>query len=781
LLLNSLRLPLTAINDAIDALVAIAQVTSIEALNSTSAKVTFSGAVKAVVPANFAVTDANGNQVFVSNAVLNAAKDEATLTFFNAFTNNGVYTAVTSNVVDANNENVPTSTDSFTYVNAPASKVEFTGTAIKPALNVKTLVKVTDTLGRDITNEVAIEFETSNALVVEADGDTLNPSTPAADTAIVVAKVKVGTTYVRSANTIITVSDAVATSFAGGYVYTTADGAAADTKAFKALEADQIIDYVNMGVTTKSLALYYNDQYNSDLLGKVIAFNGVGEPTLTNLNPNVVVVENTGVIKPISVGTGYVKVVNGTVTSTVKIVVKAAPVVTTMTAEKTSVAIGTTAPLNTETVNVTYKDQFGTAIVPAAATLTATPADATIVTAVAANDGKTVAITSLKEGTTTVALSYKVDATTTLTQTINVTVTKPGTLAGYMVENAAATLDLNTNNTADPKTPASSVVKVFSVDANGNKIAELTANPAQFVLTAVDANGVADASIVKINADKKTVDAVAVGTGYVQVNVGTLLIDTLTFNVVNTGSVATTATFNSLAVVLGEVAVPAPLKPELQDIVTVQDQDGVDLAGFDKTKLAFEYVITNITGMTFDKTTQDASLTGMTAQNGLSDIVVTKVTYDGGTTNLIATPVIVKLSATDLTKPVAVVTKDGSDMLLTFSEDVVLADGTTLAVAIAAADTAPEKVALYEALFTDGTGLPTVDGSKLTFTSADAKHLKVAFADTAFGIVAVAADNTVAVTAGAFEDLAGNGIAATPAGTLAVTVTTGAVTFTAPV
>ncbi|WP_373484821.1 hypothetical protein [Acetobacterium malicum] len=643
-----------AINDAIDALVAIAQVTSIEALNATSAKVTFSGAVKAVVPANFAVTDANGNQVFVSNAVLNAAKDEATLTFFNAFTNNGVYTAVTSNVVDANNENVPTSTDSFTYVNAPASKVEFTGTAIKPALNVKTLVKVTDTLGRDITNEVAIEFETSNALVVEADGDTLNPSTPAADTAIVVAKVKVGTTYVRSANTIITVSDAVATSFAGGYVYTTADGAVADTKAFKALEADQIIDYVNMGVTTKSLALYYNDQYNSDLLGKVIAFNGVGEPTLTNLNPNVVVVENTGVIKPISVGTGYVKVVNGTVTSTVKIVVKAAPVVTTMTAEKTSVAIGTTAPLNTETVNVTYKDQFGTAIVPAAATLTATPADATIVTAVAANDGKTVAITSLKEGTTTVALSYKVDATTTLTQTINVTVTKPGTLAGYMVENAAATLDLNTNNTADPKTPASSVVKVFSVDANGNKIAELTANPAQFVLTAVDANGVADASIVKINADKKTVDAVAVGTGYVQVNVGTLLIDTLTFNVVNTGSVATTATFNSLAVVLGEVAVPAPLKPELQDIVTVQDQDGVDLAGFDKTKLAFEYVITNITGMTFDKTTQDASLTGMTAQNGLSDIVVTKVTYDGGTTNLIATPVIVKLSATDLTKPVVV-------------------------------------------------------------------------------------------------------------------------------
>ena len=769
-----------AINDAIDGLVAIAQVTGIEALNATSAKVTFSGAVKAVVPANFAVTDANGNQVFVSNAVLNAAKDEATLTFFNAFANNGVYTAVTSNVVDANNENVPTSTDSFTYVNAPASKVEFTGTAIKPASNVKTLVKVTDTLGRDITNEVAIEFETSNALVVEADGDTLNPSTPTADTAIVVAKVKVGTTYVRSANTIITVSDAVATSFAGGYVYTTADGAVADTKAFKALEADQIIDYVNMGVTTKSLALYYNDQYDSDVLGRVIAFNGAGQPTLTNLNPNVVVVENTGVIKPISVGTGYVKVVNGTVTSTVKIIVKAAPVVTTMTAEKTSVAIGTTAPLNAETVNVTYKDQFGTAIDPVAATLTATPADDTIVTAVAANDGKTVAITSLKEGTTTVALSYKVDATTTLTQSINVTVTKPGTLAGYVVENAATTLDLNTNNTADPKTPASSLVKVFSVDANGNKIAELSADTAQFTLTSVDVDGAADASIVKINADKKTVDAVAVGTGYVQVKVGTLLIDTLTFNVVNTGSVATTATFNSLAVVLGEV-VSAELKPELQDIVTVQDQNGVDLVGFEKTKLTFEYVITNITGMTFDKTTQDATLTGMIAQNGLADIVVTKVTYDGGTTNLIATPVVVKLSATDETLPVATVTKDGSDMLLTFSENVVLADGTTLDAAITAADTDAEKKALYEALFTDGTGLPAVDGSKLTFTSADAKHLRVAFADAAFGAAAVAADNTVAVTAGAFEDLAGNGIAATPAGTLEVTVTTGAVTFTAPV
>lgn len=69
----------------------------------------------------------------------------------------------------------------------------------------------------------------------------------AAGSAIVVAKVKVGDTYVKSAPTTVTVKAAEATSFAGFYAYTTT--AAADTDAFAKLDADKKIDYVYVNGT----------------------------------------------------------------------------------------------------------------------------------------------------------------------------------------------------------------------------------------------------------------------------------------------------------------------------------------------------------------------------------------------------------------------------------------------------------------------------------------------------------------------------------------------------
>jgi len=644
-----------AINAAIDALVEITHVTGVEAINSTQATVTFSGAVKSVVPANFSVTDANGNQAFVSNAVLNAAKDEATLTFFNAFANNGVYTVVTTSVKDATDVSVPTSTDSFTYVTAPVASVEFIGTTILPASNAKTLVKVTDTLGRDVTAESNVVFESSNIGVVSATGVTAIPSGTSAS-AIVVAKVAVGDTFVRSANTTITVSTSVATTFAGSYVYTTA--AAATTADFAKLTAEQKIDFVNMGVTDKKLAAYYTDQFGKDTLSAVLAFNGTGQPTLANLNPNVVIVENDGTIKPISAGTGYVKVVNGTVTTTIKITVKAAPVVTTMTADKTAVSVGALGGLNTAAIKLEYKDQFGNVTTTLPGTLTRIEADATIATATVVDDNN-VTITGLKEGTTKITLTYKDGTAITLTQVIDVTVTKAGTLAGYAVENAAATLDLNTSNTAVPKTPNTSEVKVFSVDASGNKIAELDpgTGAGQFSLVPVDATGTASNAIVTAAAD--TVTAAAMGTGYVQVKVNTLLISTLTYNVTNTAAVPTTATFDSLAIVLGESpTLPVLLTDKLKTMVSVKDQNGAAMT-ITPASLVFEYTITNITGLTFTGTANAESLATITAQSGLADIVVTKVTYPGNTANLLTTPVVVRLSATDTTKPVVTGVTEG--------------------------------------------------------------------------------------------------------------------------
>ena len=717
-------------------------VESVSAINATQAEVTFSKEVKEVKPANFKVTDKDGNLVFVSKVELNEEKTVATLSFFDKFADKGIYTVETSGVADTAGNTIETSSKAFEYAAAAVSKVEFTATTIAPTgsgtTNIKDLVKVTDALGRDITKEATLVFESSNEAVVDSSTGALT-----AGSAIVVAKVKVGDTFVKSAPTTITVKAAAATSFAGFYAYT--GTAAADTDAFAKLDADKKIDYVYVGGAASKLGLYYKDQF-----GKSMAVAPKGDVTITNLTPNVVIVEkdsgdNTLNIKSISAGEGFVKVKNGDFEQTIKITVRAEAKVTALAAEKTEVAVGTNAGVNSQTIKVAYKDQFNAEATPAATTLKATAADDTVVLATPANDGKSVTITALKEGATTVELSYKVDADTTLKQTINVTVTKAGDLSTYTVENAAAKLDVAGDATDATKTPEKSLVKVFATDANGNKINPITLDGSTNKLVAVDKDGKADSSIVEINGDNITVEAVKAGTGYVQVKVGSLVVDTLTFEVVDTTEVAKTATFDSVAIVLGEIANDdtVTLLDELQAIVKVKNQDGKELTGFDESKLAFEYTITNNTGLTLGGTANAETITALTEANASADIVVTKVTYNSGTANLISSPVVVKLSAKDTTAPVleAVggVVLSGSDKIvtLTFTEAITnnLVDLTALAGAVTVATDGETYVALGE------------DDSVAVL----GKTLVITFDSALSG-----SDNTIKINANALKDAVGN-------------------------
>lgn len=713
-------------------------VTSVSAINATQAEVTFNKEVKEVKPANFKVTDKDGNLVFVSKVELNEAKTVATLSFFDKFADKGIYTVETSGVADAAGNTIETSSKAFEYAAAAVSKVEFTATTIAPTANIKDLVKVTDALGRDITKEATLVFESSNEAVVNSSTGALS-----AGSAIVVAKVKVGDTFVKSAPTTITVKDATATTFAGFYAYTGA--AAPDTDAFAKLDADKKNDYVYVGGAASKLGLYYKDQF-----GKSMNVAEKNDVTITNLTPNVVIVEknsgdNTLDIKPISAGEGYVKVKNGDFEQTIKITVRAEAKVTSFEVEKTEVAVGTNAGVNSQTIKVAYKDQFNAEATPAASTLKATAADDTVVLATPANDGKSVTITALKEGATTVELSYKVDADTTLKQTINVTVTKAGDLSTYTVENAAAKLDVNGDVSDTAKTPEKSVVKVFATDANGNKINPITLDGTDNKLVAVDKDGKADSSVVKINGDNITVEAVKAGTGYVQIKVGSLVVDTLTFEVVDTTEVAKTATFDSLAIVLGEIENDATvaLNAKLQDIVKVKNQDGKDLTGFTKGQLAFEYTITNNNGLTLGGTANAETITALTEANASADIVVTKVTYDGGTANLISSPVVVKLSAKDTKAPTldagVAITIDGAKkkVTLTFTEAITnnLVDIPALKAAVTVATDGETYVALG-------------DDDSVTVSG---KTLVIDF-DTALNT----ATNTIKVNANALKDAVGN-------------------------
>lgn len=622
------------------------KVVEVSAINSNQAEVKFSEAVKEVKPANFKVTDKDGNLVFVSKVELNEAKDVATLTFFNKFADKATYSVEVSNVADAEGNVMKVATEAFTYLAAKVAKVEFTSTTVAPGTDLRTVVKVTDELGRDVSAEQVVEFESSNITAVPTTGIA-----GLAGSAIVVAKVG----DVKTAPTTIKVAVQTATTFAGSYVHTGA--AAIDTDAFEKLDEDKKIDYVYME-GTGNLSVYYKDQYGKGTLTAVSAFNGVGQPTLTNMTPAIVIVADDGTITPISAGDGYVKVKNGDVETTIKIVVRAKAAIATMEVEKTEVSVVET---QDATVKVAFKDQFGT---KTDATPTAKSAATATATAVAGTNS--VVITGVKEGTTTVDVSYKI-GDETVKQTINVTVVKAADLATYEAVVDTTKLDVDGDNSDDTKLSKFTNVVVNEVDANGNKIGTAVAT-----LVEVGKDGkVIAAGEALVTIDGQKVTANAAGTAYVQVKVGSLVIDTLEFEIVKTASYAKSVEFtrNDLVVggdKIGTLTSPIDIAAKLADIVEAKDQYGKVMEV--QPTLVFTFNTTNLKDLTI---TTDGNVTDLVKAAGTADVVITKITTDSDTdTNLITAPVVVKLSvqATDE----AIATKDVADELLNVASSYVV-------------------------------------------------------------------------------------------------------------
>lgn len=735
-------------------------VESVSAINSTQAEVKFNKEVKEVKPANFRVVDKDGNLVFVSQVTLNEAKDVATLTFFDKFVDKGVYSVEITNVKDVDGNVIEPTTVQFTYEKADVAKVEFVATTIAPEKNVKDLVKVTDTLGRDVTKEVDIVFESSNPNVIAVDGTVGSDE----GSAIVVAKVKVGDNkWVKSARTTIKVEEAVPTTLVGYYVYT--ETPAADTDAFLKLDTDKKADFVyitDRDSNAKKLALYYKDQYGNSM--DAIPNNSTDDVQITNLTPNIVIVErdnrdnNALKINPVFPGEGYVKVKVGEVENTIKIVVREESKITTMELDKTDVSVVEGID---DTVKITFKDQFGTKI---DATPEAKSSASTIATAEGVTNG--VLITGVKEGTATVEVTYKDEANEiNLRQTINVTVTEPGDLAGYKVEVPTTELDLNAGGNHAAEGAVDNVeVKLFELDTNGNKIRTVTIDGTNAKLVLVDEDGnalAADGENVLAIENNNEVRARNVGTGYVQVVVGTLVVDTLEFTVIDSESVPTTAEFDSFAIVLGEVDSgegidESDIESELQKIVTIKDQYGEVINVVQENvvqEVEFEYVITNMDGLE-----KEGSALVLTKPNASADIVVIKVAC-GEVDNLISEPVVVKLSVKDTiaptiesavinlaegngTKPATIDTIDGQETILfeltqgtaitnvvvTLSEPIVLPEDAYVQVNVGNVEGWPEDSVGYY-------GDISVDGTTVTITPMGNNNQAAVVGTTTFRIV----------------------------------------------
>lgn len=648
-------------------------VTSVNALNATQAQVTFSAPVTAssVVPSDFKVTDANGNQLFISKAEVSSSDSkQVTLTFFDKFADKAAYTVVTSNVLDANAKAIKPITNSFAYVKAAVAKVEFTSTTLPAAstTDLSKYVRVTDALGRDVTSENTVSFTadklvspTGTLLATPADGD------------VAVVKATVNGTSV-TANAVVTFKTQLANTLVGYTIAPTPSTVAADSAAFSKLASDKIVHYVSKSDATEKLGLYYNDQYGNSQ--PVQVGSGI---SVTNLTPNVVIVGADGSITPVSTGTGYVKVKYGSVEQTIEIDVRDDSSVAALSVDNANITAVFGANIPTS-AKLTFKDQYGATVTPTAAimsnvTATVNPGDENLL-AVAKNSDGTLTLIPLKQGTTSVKVEYK-DTTKNidLVQNLQVTITNAAAVAGYKVETDTTKLDVNAANTSDTTDATNAHVKVYQVDANGNKIADVSSNA---VLSIASGDTVSNklvsfsAQQVNIDSDADNIVSYKPQNATVVVSLGSLQVGTVTFTVDNSTPAAATAVFtnNAISGNVGDTVVS-----KLKDVVSVSDQFGSSLSVFNKSGLTFDYKITNVNAVNLANDA-DSTINGVSILNnvGTADVVVTGIHYNGSA-NLLASPQVVKLSVkqqnpivTNITVNGVVVTPDAETGLIDLSK-----------------------------------------------------------------------------------------------------------------
>lgn len=572
------------------------QVSSVAAKNSTTVRVTFNKAVGALKPINFVVKDAKGNQLYVNTVTaVDGDANSVDVTLYDALTDGATYTVTAQNVVATDATTLATQDASVTYVKAKPAAIKFKTTQIpatagtNATVDLKDYITITDANGNDITPDYKndVTFTASTTLtdgvskISVADKDVVFATATITDnTKIATPQVKL-VAYAPSAA-------AVNTFKLESVVGTTATDI---TTLYKDDSIDK--DGNEWGISSLYLQGTFKDQFGNDYTPKA------GEVKYASLTPTVVSVdENTGAVTPISTGIAYVRVTAGTVTRTIQLEVKADPVITTVTADKAAVSVSKSLD---QKVKLTFKDQYGNTIKNInTANLTVTSSNEKVIddTNYVNNNfngsDNSIDVKGLTAGTTTLTVAYT-DAATGANAKLDIPVTildLSGTDAvGYKIVTVDdGKIDLNQYLTT-PNDDA--VFKVYTVDASGNYVDDVTNDPAtSFNFEQKDTNGVTIKTETKLVFDstgKPVIDpatnkqkvvpipgsfvndgSTKTGTETVTVKVGTLTIGTVGVQVVDTENKVASITADASVIKVPDLDVKAAVYAKL----TAKDNTG---------------------------------------------------------------------------------------------------------------------------------------------------------------------------------------------------------------
>jgi hypothetical protein len=488
------------------------KVESVSAIDDKTFKVTFSKEVKGVLPSNFVVTQKdNGARFYVSNVTLAEDKKSATVTLYDAMVEGKVYTVATSNVEAVDGKKVNDSNE-FTYTKAvPASITLASKLPEADSVDLDDYVTVKDAAGNVIKSGYTVTF-TSNVDIKTGNViDTRGKTSVTVNATITKAD---GTT-ITTGNVVIPVEAPKAASID---TFKLVSGTTPTEVGTLFLDATKVLDKDGKAISGASasnlrLVATFKDQFGKDI--------DVADEKYESLTPTVLTVTPNGNVIPVSTGKALVRVTKDDLSKTIELEVKANPELKTLeVADSLSVVGASTAPAGS--LKVTLKDQYGNKF---NGTVTATSSDTSVATVVVPNGGDTtngeitLTVQGHKEGTAKITITAG-----TLKKEVTVTATKAGTVAGYKIEAADDTIDLNSS-----ANDTTATIKVYEVDANGNKIKDIT-NDVTYELptdSLVKATGTKN---VFTNADGNT----KTGSTVVTVKAGTLTLGTVTINTVDT-------------------------------------------------------------------------------------------------------------------------------------------------------------------------------------------------------------------------------------------------------
>ncbi|OPX03798.1 Ig-like domain-containing protein [Geobacillus sp. LEMMY01] len=422
-----------------------------------------------------------------------------------------VYTVATSNVEAVDGQKV-SDNDEFTYTKAvPASITLASKLPQAASVDLDEYVTVKDAAGNVIKSGYTVTFASNVSI---GTGNVINTSGLTSVT-VNATITKADGTKITSGNVVIPVEAPKAASID---TFKLVSGTIPTEVGTLFLDATKVLDKEGKAISGASannlrLVATFKDQF-----GKDITVN-VNDAKYESLTPTVLTVTPSGDVIPVSTGKALVRVTKGDLSKTIELEVKANPQLTTLEAADSLTVVGaSTAPAGS--LKVTLKDQYGNKF---DGTVTATSSDTSVATVTSSasttNGEATLTVQGLKEGTAKITITAG-----TLKKEVTVTAVKAGTVAGYAIEAPDATIDLNSR-----ANDTTATIKVYEVDANGNKIKDISND----VTYELPTDSLVKATITKnvfTNADNNT----KTGSTVVTVKSGTLTLGTVTINTVDT-------------------------------------------------------------------------------------------------------------------------------------------------------------------------------------------------------------------------------------------------------